>query len=239
MSAGRVKDPATAGKATTAAATQKGSALGGKGNAAVIAAGSTAAVGNIVSTEEAKPEQGAEDEREVPVEGDQVISIEVSSEELHDASEEHHEEDVELSGVGSHEEGGSASADPRIEGEEMHYLEGSAREDEANYPPPVSGSDHEHEHEHEHEYEHEYEHSAEEEHGSPQLSEEQREELLKDHVVTPPKLSENEIAEAAAHAGVEEHLEKVVPPYQPSVLPTGEQIDEEKRGEVEGLPDDA
>jgi len=231
--AGRVKDPSGAGKATTTAtATQKASTLGGKGKAAAVATGGTAAVSGTAATavaEEAKPEQEvkAEDEREVLVEGGQGISIEVSSEELQDAPEEHHEEyaEVPLSDVGSHEEGRSAPASPPIEEQELHYVEGSIHEDEVS-PPPVSGSDHEHEHQ------------GEEEHGSPQLSEEQREELLKDDVPALPTPSENEIVEAAAHPGAEEHLEKVMPPYQPSILPTGEQVDEEKREVVEAIAND-
>ena len=239
MGAGRVKDPAVAGKPTTAAATQKAGALGAKGKTIAVATVSKAAVEDTVATitaEEAKPEQGvkAEDGIEVSLEGDQVILIEVSSEELHDAPE-HHEEDAEVpvSDVGSHEEDGSTLASPPIEGEEMHYVEGSVLEDEVSDPPLVSSLDHEDEHEDE------QGHSGEEEHGSPQLSEGLREEILMDDAIVLPKLSEIETAEAATHSGVEEHLQKVVPPYQPSVLPTGEQVDEEKRVVVEGGPDDA
>lgn len=226
VGAGRVKDSAAAGRATSAAATQKAGAPGGKGKAAAVIAGGRAPV----ATEGAKleGEVKAEDKREVLVEGGQGISVEVSSEDPQHVPEEHHEEHLEVlvSDIGSHDEGGSVPTSPRIEGEEIDYAEGSVREGEASPPPPVSGSEHEHEH------------PDEEEHGSPQLSQEQQEELLKD-VPALPEPSKKEVAEAAAHPGAEEHLEKVVPPYQPSILPTDEQVDEEERENVEGIPNDA
>jgi hypothetical protein len=225
--AGRVKDPAAAGKATA-----KAGALGGKGKAAVVVSGGTATVAGVEGVKSGG-EVKTEDEREVAVERGQVISIEVSPEEPHDASQDHHEGHMEvpMNDVSSHEDGESVLASPILEGEEIHYAEGSVREDNVTSPPPVSSSDHGHEPE--------PEHPGEEEHGSPQLSEDQQAELLKDDVSDLPEPSENEVAEAAAHPGAEEHLEKVVPPYQPSVLPTGEQVDEEKWKRVERIPDDA
>jgi hypothetical protein len=252
--AGRVKDPAAAGKATTAATTQKAAgAPGAKGKAtATLAAGDTGAVAvtsevaAAAAAEEVKPaevEVKPEDETEALVESSQAVVVEVSSEEPHDtlAVEEPHEERVEVlvDDVGAqHEEGGSSMpASPPIEGEEMQYAEGNVREDEVISPPPASGSELEPEPEHEHE--HEAGRPGEEEYEFLQLSEEQREELFKDDVPGSPEPSEAEIAEAAAHPGAEEHLEKVVPPYQPSVLPTGEQINEDKREVEVEVPDDA
>lgn len=233
VGAGRVKDPAAVGKATISTATQKAGAPGGKGKATAVVTKGTAAVAGVapVAAEEAKPERviKAEDEGEVPVQGGQVVVSEVSSEEPHEAPEEHYEAYVEVlaSDVGSHEEGRSVPASPPIESEEQHYAEGSVREDEVTSPPPVCGSDHEHEHEHEQ--------PGDEEHESLQLSEEQQAELLEDDVPALPEPSEQEVAEATANPGAEEHLEKVVPPHQPPVLPTG---DEEKCVEVEGILED-
>ena len=223
VGAGRVKNPAAAGKATTPVLNQK-TAGGQVKSAAVLARGT-------VSVAAAKPEGvvKAEDEREVPVECGQVVLIESSSEAPHGAPEEPHHGNVELpvSDVGSHE---SVPTSPLLESEEVHYSEGIVREDNVT-PPPVSGSDNEHEHE--------SEHPGEEEDGVSQLSEEQQAELLKDDVPAVPEPSEKEVTEAAAHPGAEEHLEKVIPPYQPSVLPTGEQVDEEKLEKIEGIIDDA
>ena len=229
VGAGRVKNPAAAGKATTPLLNQKTAALGGQGKSAAVLARGTTSVASLAA---AKPEGEvkAEDEREVPVECGQVVLIESSSEAPHEAPEEHHHENVEVpaSDVGSRE---SVPTSPLLEGEEVHYSEGSVREDNVTPPPPVSGSDNEHEHE--------SEHPGEEEYGASQLSEEQQAELLKDDVPALPEPSEKEVTEAAAHPGADEHLEKVVPPYQPSVLPTGEQVDEEKLEKVEGMTDDA
>ena len=255
--AGRVKDPAAAGRAAIAAATQKAGAPRDKGKAVAVAGVAAAAAAEGTKPEvEVKPEV----QSEAPVEaGRVVVSIEVSPEEAHDAFKEHHEEHAEVptSDVGSHDEGGSVHASPPIESEEMHYAEGSVREDDVISLPPQSGSEHEyehehehndeqeqeqehgHEHEHEHEHEHKHEHPGEEEHRPPQISKEQQEELLTDDVPALPEPSETEVAESAAHASAEEHLEKVVPPFQPSVLPTGEQVDEEMQEIVEEIPTDA
>jgi hypothetical protein len=222
--AGRVKDPATAGRATAAFATQKAGTLKGKGKAAAVVVGGAPVAGAAlaIAADEAKPEAAArrEDERMVLVDDTQAISIEISQEELHDEPEEHHEEHVGVfvSDVGSHEEGGSIPAGSPIE-----------REEEVISPPPGSGSEHEHEHE--------YQHPIEEEHGSPQLSEEQQEELLKDDMPALPEPSKKEVADAAIHPGASEHLEKVVSPYHPPSLPPGEQVDEEKWENVE-IPGD-
>lgn len=224
--AGRVKDPGAAGKATTVVMNRKAGALGGKGKATAVVAGGTR---SVTSVEAAKPEGEvkAEDVGELSVECDQVVLIEVSSEAPQDASEEHYHGHVEVptSDVGSHEDVGSVATSPLLEGEEVQYAEGSVREDNVASPPPVSGSDHE--------YEHEHEYTGENEEGASQLSEEQQVELLKDDVPALLEPSEQEVIEAAAHPGAEEHLEKVVPTYQPSVLPTGEQVDEEKREKLE------
>jgi len=206
---------------------QKAGALGRKGKAAAVV--STASV----ATAKPEGEVKAEDEREVLVECGEVVPIEVSSEAPHDAPEEHHHGDVEVpvGDVGSHEDGGSVPTSPEglLEGEEVQYADGSVHEDNVTSPPPVSGSDHEHEHER----------PFEEEYGTWQPSEEQEVELLKDDVPALPEPSDQEMAEAVAHPGAEEHLEKVAPRYQPSVLPTGEQVDEEKQEKIDGIPDDA
>lgn len=222
--AGRVKDPGAAGKATIAVMNRKAGALGGKGKAAAVVAGGTR---SVTSVEAAKPEGEvkAEDEGELPVGCDQVVLIEVSEEHYHGHVE------VPTSDVGSHEDVGSLPTSPLLEGEEVQYAEGSVREDNVASPPPVSGSDHEYEHDHDHEY------TGENEEGASQLSEEQQAELLKDDAPALLEPSEKEVIEATAHPGAEEHLEKVVPPYQPSVLPTGEQVDEETRETREKLED--
>ena len=234
VGAGRVKNPAAAGKAITPVLNQKTAAHGGQGKSAAAFARGTASVA-IVATAKPEGEVKAEDEREVPVECGQVVLIEVSSEAPHDAPEEHPHGNVDVpaSDIGSHE---SVPTSPLLEGEVVHYSEGSVREDNVT-PPPVSGSDNEHEHEHEHE--HESEHPGEEEYGASQLSEEKQAELLKDDVPALPEPPEKEVAEAAAHPGAEEHLEKVVPPYHPSGLPTGEQVDEEELEKIERMTDDA
>ena len=231
VGAGRVKDPAAAGKATTSVLNQKTATLRGQGKAATVLARGTASVASVAA-EKPEMEVKVEDEREVPVECGQVVSIEVSSEAPDEEPEEHHHEHVEMpaSDVGSHE---SVPTSPFLEDEEVHYSDGSVREDNVTSPPPVSISDHEHEHEHEHE------HSGQEEDGALQLSEKQQVELLEDDVPTLPGPSEEEVAEATAHPGADEHLEKVVPPYQPPVLPTGEQVDEEKLEKIYRMTDDA
>jgi hypothetical protein len=224
--AGRVKNPAAVGKASTVV-NQKAGALGKA--AAVIAGGTRSAAGVDVAKPEG--EVKAEDEREVPVECDQIVPINVSSEAPDDASEEYRHGCLEVPArdVGSHEDGGSVPTSPLLEGEVLE-TEGSVREDNVTSPPPVSGSDHEHDHDHEY--------PGDEACGTPQLSEEQEAELLQDDVRALPEPSEQEVAEASAHSGAEEYLEKVVPPYQPSVLPTGEQVDEEKQEGIERIPDD-
>jgi len=232
--AGRAKDPAAAGKATAAVVKQK-SALGGKGKTAAVVAGGMANVAAVTAAEP-EGEVKAEDEREMPVEGGQIVSTDVSSEKPHDTSEEHHEEhheehvEMPASDLGSHEDEGSVPTSPLLEDKEIHHAEEGVLEDNVT-SPLVSGSEHEHDHEHEH--------PGETEHGSPQLGEEQQAESVRDDVPALLAPSEKEVAEAAAHPGTEDHLEKVVPPYQPSVLPTGEQVDEEKREQMERIPDDA